>query len=83
MRFVKRIFAKFTRKTRYQKSAGKLRTIQLIYQDTTTEEGLTVTAVKDTNSYPTGLKVSDKDMVALNITSNLFHGDWNYTIQPQ
>jgi len=42
-----------------------------------------VTAVKDTNSYPTGLKVSDKDMAALNITSNLFHGDWNSTIQLQ
>ena len=56
--------------------------IELI-SHTTTEEGLTVTAVKDTNSYPTGLKVSDEDMAALKITSNPFHGDWNYTIQPQ
>jgi len=42
-----------------------------------------VTAVKGTNSYPTVLKVSDEDMAALNTTSNPFHGDWYYTIQPQ
>jgi hypothetical protein len=56
--------------------------IELI-SHTTTEEGLTVTAVKDTNSYPTGLKVSDEDLAALKITSNPFHGDWNYTMQSQ
>jgi hypothetical protein len=42
-----------------------------------------VTAVKDTNSYPTGIKVSDEDLAALKITSHLFHGEWNYTILPQ
>lgn len=56
--------------------------IELI-SHTTTEEGLTVTAVKDANSYPTGIKVSDEEMDMLNITRDPFHGDWNYTIQPQ
>jgi Rhodopirellula transposase DDE domain len=56
--------------------------IELISQ-TTTKQGLTVTAVKDSNSYPTGIKVSDEDLAALNITREPFHGDWNYTIQPQ
>jgi transposase len=56
--------------------------IELI-SHTTTKQGLTVTAVKDSNSYPTGIKVSDKDLAALNITREPFHGDWNYTIQPQ
>jgi transposase len=55
--------------------------IELI-SHTTTKQGLTVTAVKDTNSYPTGIKVSDEDLAALNITREPFHGDWNYTIRP-
>ncbi len=42
-----------------------------------------MTAVKDTNSYPTGIKVSDEAMAALKITSHPFHGEWNSTIQPQ
>ena len=29
------------------------------------------------------IQVSDKDLAALNITRESFHGDWNYTIQPQ
>jgi transposase len=56
--------------------------IELI-SHTTTTQGLTVTAVKDSNSYPTGIKVSYEDLAALNITREAFHGDWNYTIQPQ
>jgi len=50
---------------------------------TSLETSIELISVKDTNSYPTGLKVSDEDMAALKITSNPFHGDWNYTIQPQ
>ena len=56
--------------------------IELI-SHTTTRQRLTVTAVKDTNSYPTGIKVSDEDLATLSITREAFHGDWNYTIQPQ
>ena len=65
------------------KPLTSLETIIELISHTTTEEGLTVMAVKDTNNYPTGLKVSDEDMAALNLTSHPFHGDWNYTIQPQ
>jgi hypothetical protein len=50
---------------------------------TTNDKGLTVTAVKDGNSYPTGIKVSKQDMKALHIVRDSFHGDWNYTIKPQ
>jgi hypothetical protein len=56
--------------------------IELI-SHTTTKEGLTVTAVKDTNSYPTGIKVSDDEMAALSIVRDPFHGEWNDTILPQ
>jgi len=65
------------------KPLTSLETMIELISHTTTEEGLTVRAVKDTNSYPIGLKVSDQDMAALNLTSHPFHGDWNYTIQPQ
>jgi hypothetical protein len=50
---------------------------------TTTKEGLAVTAVKDSNIYPTGLKVSEDELATLNLTRDPFHGEWNYTIKPQ
>jgi transposase len=56
--------------------------IELI-SHTTTKQGLTVTAVKDTHCYPTGITVSDEDLASLSIVREPFHGEWNYTIQPQ
>jgi transposase len=50
---------------------------------TTTTEGLTVTAVKDSQTYPTGLKVTDEDLARLHLLRDTFHGEWNYTIKPQ
>lgn len=49
---------------------------------TTTKEGLAVTACKDSNTYPTGIKVSDAELAALNLSRDPFHGEWNYTIKP-
>ena len=42
-----------------------------------------MTAVKDSQTYPTGLKVTDEEMAALNLFRDAFHGEWNYTIKPQ
>jgi transposase len=50
---------------------------------TTTEAGLTVQCQLDTNTYPTGRKVSDAEMATLSILPDSFHGEWNYTIQPR
>lgn len=50
---------------------------------TTTESGLTVTAMADTNQYPIGIKITDHEMRQLNIKKNEFHGEWNYTVSPQ
>ncbi|MEW6608944.1 MAG: ISAzo13 family transposase [bacterium] len=47
---------------------------------TTTKEGLQVQCQLDTNSYPTGIKVSDEEMTNINIQKDSFHGEWNYTI---
>ncbi len=56
--------------------------IELI-NNTTTKEGLTITAIKDTNTYPTGIKITDEDIAKLDLQKDDFHGEWNYTISPQ
>ncbi len=60
-----------------------LETIIELLSHTTTTQGLTVTAVVDTNTYPIGVKVSDEEVRQLNIVRNDFHPDWNYTIMPK
>lgn len=47
---------------------------------TKTKTGLTVKARLDERKYPTGIKVSDKDMEKVNLKKDKFHGEWNYTI---
>lgn len=50
---------------------------------TTTQAGLTVQCQLDTNTYPTGRKVSDEEMALLSVGRDAFHGEWNYTIFPR
>jgi hypothetical protein len=50
---------------------------------TTTTTGLTVNAGLDTSIYPKGIKVTDQQMAALNLSKHDFHGDWNYTLHPR
>ncbi len=49
---------------------------------TTTKTGLTAEAKIDTNIYRKGIKISDKELRAVNMTQHAFHGEWNYTISP-
>jgi hypothetical protein len=49
---------------------------------TTTRTGLTVRCELDANVYPTGRKVTDAEVAAVNIRRDPFHGEWNYTILP-
>jgi hypothetical protein len=43
-----------------------------------------VEAALDSNSYPTGRKVSDEELAEVNLLPADFHGkDWNYTIKPK
>lgn len=65
------------------KPLTSLAVILELISHTTTRSGLTVTAMADTNHYPTGIKVTDEEMQALNIIRDAFHGEWNYTIHPQ
>ncbi len=50
---------------------------------TSTKTGLKVRARIDTNRYPSGTKVSDQQIAALNIERDTFHGEWNYKILPR
>lgn len=50
---------------------------------TRTKSGLTVKCEIDTNKYPKGIKVPNKEMKSLRINKHSFHGEWNYTICPQ
>lgn len=58
-------------------------TIVNLIGNTRTNAGLKVCCEIDENSYPTGIKVTKKEINCLNIMRDEFHGDWNYTIKPQ
>jgi len=76
-----RMFCHITENWRGRPLISRAVIINLI-GSTTTETGLTINADLDTNSYPTGIKVSDQEMAAIHITAHKFHGDWNYTVTP-
>ena len=50
---------------------------------TTTKTGLQVRAEIDAGKYPKGVKVSDKEIAAIRLERDEFHGEWNYTIIPR
>jgi hypothetical protein len=51
--------------------------------NTMTAQGLTIQAELDTAAYPTGIKVSDAQLDAVNLKRAKFHGDWNYHVLPK
>ena len=59
------------------------RTIVQLIAAITTDTGLKVRAELDENKYPKGVKVSDAQLAAVNLSRHSFHGDWNYTIAPR
>jgi Rhodopirellula transposase DDE domain len=50
--------------------------------NTTTSAGLKIKAALDEKEYPTGIKITDKELKSINLIRNNFHGEWNYTISP-
>jgi len=48
-----------------------------------TSKGLSIQAEIDSAMYETGKEVSDEELAAINIQRCDFHGDWNYSLQPQ
>ena len=59
------------------------RTIVQLIAATTTDTGLKVRAELDENKYPKGVKISDAEIAAVDLSRHAFHGDWNYTISPR
>ena len=76
-----RLFSQITRNWRGRPLASHETIINLIGATTTTT-GLTVTAQLDTGAYPTGIKVSDREMKELPIIRDSWHGERNYTLLP-
>ena len=76
-----RLFAFITMNWRGKPLVSHQVIVQLI-GSTTTDTGLEVRCEIDGNLYPKGIKVTDEEMHAINITRDKFHGDWNYAISP-
>ena len=50
--------------------------------ETKTSTGLRVKAALDTERYESGIKVTDKELEAVRIVRDEFHGEWNYSVLP-
>jgi hypothetical protein len=48
---------------------------------TKTRTGLKVRAQRDQGYYPTGTKITDGELAAVDLDPHTFHGEWNYTIR--
>src|SRR5215813_13822613 len=77
-----RLFSFITQNWRGKPLISYQAIVQLIAA-TTTRTGLNVKSEIDTAIYPSGIKVTDRDMAAINIAPHTFHGEWNYTITPK
>jgi hypothetical protein len=58
-------------------------TIVNLIAATTTAKGLKVTCRLDRRRYPVGRKVTNKELVGVNLIPHEFHGEWNYCIRPR
>ncbi len=59
-----------------------IQTVIYLIGNTTTQTGLKIKCVVDTNKYPTGRKVSDAELNDINIFPCETLGKWNYIIKP-
>jgi hypothetical protein len=77
-----RMFCHITENWRGRPLVSRAVVVNLI-GNTKTKTGLRINAELDTNTYKTGLKVTDEEFASIKITRSEFHGDWNYTILPR
>jgi len=77
-----RMFCHITENWRGKPLVSRAVIVNLI-GSTKTATGLRIRAELDTNSYQTGIKISDEELAAVKIKKHGFHGDWNYTISPR
>jgi len=77
-----RMFCHITQNWRGRPLTSRAVMVNLI-GSTRTTTGLEIHSELDENEYPTGIKVTDKELAAVRIKKNRFHGEWNYTILPR
>jgi len=58
------------------------RTVVNLIAATTTKAGLTIKVRLDKNTYQRGIKVSPEELKKIALRQHAFHGEWNYTINP-
>ena len=76
-----RLFSFISQNWRGQPLTSHQVIIELI-SSTKTIIGLNVQCALDKNQYPIGIKIQKSEIDDLNMTMNIFHGEWNYTILP-
>ena len=76
------MFCHITQNWRGRPLTDRLAVVELIGA-TTTKTGLKVDCALDTSTYQKGIKVSNAEMKALNITGDRFHPEWNHKITPR
>jgi hypothetical protein len=77
-----RMFCHITQTWRGKPLVSRLAVVELIAA-TTTKTGLTVRCELDENNYPKAIRVTDAEMGSLNIETDDWHPEWNYTIRPR
>jgi hypothetical protein len=77
-----RLFSQISRNWAADPSDSYEKALKFI-RTTTTATGLKVTAHLDTTDYPTGVKVSKRDLAQLSIRQRRVLPKWNYTISPK
>jgi hypothetical protein len=77
-----RMFCHITENWRGRPLISRAVVVNLI-GNTKTKTGLRINAELDSNTYKTGLKVTDEELATINLKRCDFHGDWNYTISPR
>jgi len=77
-----RLFCHITQTWRGKPLVSRLAVVDLIAA-TTTKTGLTVRCELDENSYPKAIRVTNEEMATLNIATDTWHPEWNYTISPR
>jgi hypothetical protein len=65
------------------KPLSSYETIIKLIGSTKTKKGLKIEARLDERDYETGIKILDKDMVRLKISSHELFPIWNYSIEPR
>ena len=76
-----RMFCHITENWRGRPLLSREVVVQLI-GNTRTKSGLEIKATLDENAYQAGIKVSDKELLIINLYKEKFHGEWNYEIRP-